>query len=57
MHREYPRDALLGALGEAAQYGLYDLARVERMILKRIQGDFFPHFSDLDSGDDEVSDD
>jgi hypothetical protein len=57
MHREYPRDALLGALGEAAQYGLYDLERVERMILKRIQGDFFPHFSDLDSGDDEVSDD
>ena len=33
--REYPREAFLGAVREAAQYGLYDLDRVERMILRR----------------------
>ena len=39
--REYPREPFLGAIGEAAQYGLYDLDRVERMILRRVQRDFF----------------
>ena len=41
MVREYPREPFLGAIGEAAQYGLYDLDRVERMILRRVQRDFF----------------
>ena len=41
MLREYPRDSFLGAIAEAAQYGLYDLDRVERMILRRVQRDFF----------------
>jgi transposase len=41
MLREYPREPFLGAIGEAAQYGLYDLDRVERMILRRVQRDFF----------------
>ena len=31
--REYPREPLLGAVEEAARYGLYDLDRLERMIL------------------------
>jgi hypothetical protein len=39
--REYPRAPLLAAVREAAQYGLYDLDRVERMILRRVQRDFF----------------
>jgi transposase len=39
--REYPRDALLGAVREAERYGLYDLDRLERMILRRIAGDYF----------------
>ncbi|MFN7544393.1 MAG: Mu transposase domain-containing protein [Acidobacteriota bacterium] len=39
--REYPREPFLAAIGEAAQYGLYDLDRVERMILRRVQRDFF----------------
>jgi len=39
--REYPRDAFLGAVREAAQYGLYDLDRVERMILRRVKRDYF----------------
>ena len=41
MVREYPREPLLSAITEAAQYGLYDLDRVERMILRRVQRDFF----------------
>jgi transposase len=39
--REYPREALLGAVREAARYGLYDLDRLERMILRRVAREFF----------------
>jgi len=39
--REYPRDAVLAAVEEAARYGLYDLDRLERMVLRRIARDFF----------------
>jgi hypothetical protein len=41
MVREYPREPLLAAVHEAARYGLYDLDRLERMILRRVQHDFF----------------
>jgi len=39
--REYPREPLLGAVREAAHYGLYDLDRVERMILRRVAREYF----------------
>ena len=39
--REYPREPLLAAAREAAHYGLYDLDRVERMILRRVARDYF----------------
>jgi hypothetical protein len=39
--REYPREAFLAAVGEAARYGLYDLDRLERMILRRVARDYF----------------
>jgi hypothetical protein len=39
--REYPREPLLGAVREAARYGLYDLDRLERMILKRVTREYF----------------
>jgi hypothetical protein len=39
--REYPREALLGAVRKAARYGLYDLDRLERMILRRVARDYF----------------
>ena len=39
--REYPRAPLLGAVREAARYGLYDLDRVERMILRRVAREYF----------------
>jgi len=41
MAREYPREAFLSATAEAFQYGLYDLDRVESMILRRIAADYF----------------
>ncbi len=53
MHQDYPQAPLLKALGDAAHYGLYDLDRVERMILKNIQGDFFPRVGLNDYDPDE----
>jgi hypothetical protein len=39
--KEYPRQPFLAAVREAAQYGLYDLDRLERMILRRVAQDYF----------------
>jgi transposase len=52
MVREYPREPLLAAVREAAHYGLYELDRVERMILRRIADEFFKLQPDP-RGDDE----
>jgi hypothetical protein len=41
MGREYPREAFLAAVREAAHYGLYDLDRLERMVLRRIGSEYF----------------
>ena len=41
MVRDYPRAPLLAAVQAAADYGLYDLDRVERMVLQRIAHDYF----------------
>jgi len=41
MVRDFPRAPLVSALAEAEQYGLFDLQRVERMVLQRIAGDYF----------------
>lgn len=39
--REYPRQPFLDAVAEASRYGLYDLDRLERMILRRVARDYF----------------
>ncbi len=39
--REYPREPLRAAVREAARYRLYDLDRVERMILRHVARDYF----------------
>jgi hypothetical protein len=39
--REYPHEPFLAAVREASQYGLYDLDRLERMILRRVARDYF----------------
>ena len=49
MVREYPREPLLGAVREAGRYGLYDLDRLERMILRRVTREYFL----LDGGSDD----
>lgn len=53
MAREYPREPLLGALQTAAHYGLYDLVRLERMVLRGIATDYFqlPLYPDPLPGD------
>jgi transposase len=49
--REYPREPFLAAVQEAARYGLYDLDRLERMILRRVARDYFLLETDPDSHD------
>jgi transposase len=49
MLREYPREPLLAAVAEAARYGLYDLDRLERMILRLIARDYFLLHDDPES--------
>jgi transposase len=39
--REYPREPFLAAVREASRFGLYDLDRLERMILRRVARDYF----------------
>jgi hypothetical protein len=41
MVSDYPRAPLVEAVRDAAQYGLYDLERVERMVLRSLKHDFF----------------
>jgi transposase len=41
MLQEYPRAAFLAALGVAEQYRLFDLDRLERMVLKRVAAEYF----------------
>ena len=50
MVREYPRRPLLAAISEAERYGLFDLERVERMVLARIADNYF-RLPDDASGD------
>jgi hypothetical protein len=53
MLSEYPRDALSAALADALHYGMVDLDRLERMVLRRIARDFFvlPRSADTDPED------
>ena len=41
LKRTYPEAPFLAAVRIALQYGLFDLARLEQMILKQVAGDFF----------------
>ena len=41
LKRTYPPEAFEKAVVQALQYGLYDLPRLEQMILSHVQGDFF----------------
>ena len=39
--QDYPQAAVLAAVAEAQHYGMYDLARLEKMVLRRVAGDVF----------------
>jgi len=41
LKRTYPIAAFLPAITLALEYGLFDLARLENLILQRVAGDFF----------------
>lgn len=41
LKQTYPRDAFITAVTRAHTYGLYDMTRLEELILKQIAGDFF----------------
>jgi len=41
LQRSYPTKPFLAAIEQALHYGLFDLARLERLILERVAGDFF----------------
>lgn len=47
LQRRYPAEPFLAAIEQALAYGLFDLNRLERLILERVAGDFF-HFDDID---------
>jgi transposase len=47
LQRTYPSEPFLSAIAQALHYGLFDLSRLERLILERVAGDFF----DLDGKD------
>ena len=49
---EYPRDALLAAIAEATRYGMTDLDRLERMVLRNIAREFFVLPDDASSDPD-----
>jgi hypothetical protein len=42
MLRDYPREAFLAAVADAERYRLFDLDRLETMVLRRIADDYFP---------------
>ncbi len=57
MRRDYPKGPLLKAINEAAHYGLYDVDRLERMVLRNIASDYFvvpdkPTRNEEDGGDE-----
>ena len=41
LKRTYPEQPFMKAIQDANQYGLFDLARLENMILKNTSGDYF----------------
>jgi len=54
LYREYPKEALSKAVATALQYGLFDLDRLERLILRTIAKDYFvlPGAKDTDDDDE-----
>jgi hypothetical protein len=59
LYLDYPTDALRKAIAHALGYGLTDLARLEKLLLRQIAGDYFrllPVQGDNDDDDDDKRD-
>jgi len=41
LKRTYPEEAFMAAVGKAQKYGLYDLDRLEKLIISFVAGDYF----------------
>jgi hypothetical protein len=41
MLRDYPRSTLIAAVDAALAYGLFDLDRLDRMVLRNVARDYF----------------
>jgi transposase len=52
MLQEYPREAFLTALTQAERYRLFDLDRLERMVLRQIADDYFVLTLEPEAGDE-----
>ena len=46
MRQSYPEEAFISAIKRAVQFGLFDLNRLESLILEQVRGDFFKPFDD-----------
>jgi hypothetical protein len=53
LYREYPREAVGKAVATALEYGLFDLERLERLILRTIAKDYFVLPGGADTDDDD----
>lgn len=51
MKRTYPKAPFLAALEQALRFGLFDLGRLENLVLKHVAGDFFNLDSDSSNDD------
>ncbi len=52
MVRDYPREPLLTAIRTATHYGLDDMDRLERLVLRHLAGAYFPLPPEADGGGD-----
>ncbi len=52
MLQEYPREAFLTALASAERYRLFDLDRLEKMVLRQIAADYFVLSLEPESSDE-----
>jgi hypothetical protein len=41
LQRSYPAQPFLAAVEQALKYGLFDLTRLETLVLRQVAGDFF----------------
>jgi hypothetical protein len=53
MQRTYPHAAFITALQQALRFGLFDLQRLEALILKHVSGEFFALDAEQQDEDEE----